>query len=75
MLFTLRTHVIHVTPLFRQRLRAGHSSEASEELVGNGIHGAQGRSVGQLRPTYGNIEAQEVLHGGELGSFDSTVRP
>ena len=69
------THIIHVAPLFRLCLRAGDSSETSEEPLGHGIHGVHGGLVGQLWSTRANVEAQKVLHGGEVGAFNTALQP
>lgn len=68
------THIIHVAPLFRLRLRAGNSSEPSEEPLGYGINEVYGRLICQLWLTCGNVEAQEVLYSDEIGGFNSAAQ-
>src|SRR2546429_2921682 len=58
-------------PLPGIRLCAGHSSEAGEEPLRHGVDGVDCGDLAQLRPAHGNVEAQEVLHGGKIRSFDS----
>jgi hypothetical protein len=65
------TYVVHFAPLLGIRLCAGHSSKVGEEPLRHGVNGVDCRDLAPLRPARGNVEAQEVLHGGKIRSFDS----
>ncbi len=48
-----------------------NTTESCEEPLCHGVDGIDGGLRGQLWPTRGDVEKQEVLDRGEFGSFDS----
>jgi hypothetical protein len=63
-------HIVHFAPLVSIRLYAHDSHEACKETFSNGTNGIHGRLLYQPEPACGDVKAQELLHGGEIGGRD-----